>query len=860
MASYNTDIERLNYYEGEYLGAADFEAEQEYHRDMRRRHNLGPHIFGIVSGLDVAQVPNQLTTPAGLSEVNVYIQPGMAIDGFGREIVALAPTMLTQDIFAPYYSPNPNAPAQQMYLWISYNQMMLDPPSDACTAMNQPNAFGRVQEGFSLTVTLSSTGPTDDQIVINGVSMPPPQAYPPSPPPGAIVLPPDDSVPYQEFSTDDRSVDWYVPIGCVLWDPHNMVFVQQPNSACAANRQYVGVVASEILAPSSTLTIQERFAPAPLPTDTANPLSSGVAVTVVGSLTVDLLLNGVQQALIGGTYNPSNTTPLSPLTIIAAGTNEELIQFRNPAGQEKWLICENPNGNNPGLNIAEIASGGSAPGSSRLFIQTGGNVGIGTTSPQQNLSVNAGLNIDQAAQNSGKLSPGLSFGSNSGAGIASNQSGGGTNPNGLDFYTGGSAKMSVASNGFIGIGTASPATSLDVATGLLHVGGNTGTTPSVTAQGAYVGWNAMTGGTGETDFINNQGLGSGGFAFMNTPAAGNSLSTLMFLTGTGSLGIGTQNPSARLDVANGVLHVAGSTNPATTAQGAYLGWNALTGGTGETDFINNQGLGSGGFAFMNTPPSGSPRTTLLVITGAGSVGIGTSTPANTLDVRGAASTSGAFACGDNITVSGARTYLTGEDGAGNHWIMGGGTVEGKNNALALSYHGGSNKGTLTLGSNWTLVASQKVGYLADRFVNRGSRQFERGDVVVLHHSHAPHYASDTRVPLPEVQLTDKEADTCVCGIVDDPIANPSALGDVDLKALDGATVGIMVTVGAYAHCKVDADIAPIAVGDLLTTSPSRGYAQKLDSGAPAHPGAIIGKALAARKKGKGIVPVLVSHQ
>ena len=46
-----TDIERLNYYEGEFLGATDFQAEQEYHRDMRRRHNVGQHTWGIVSGL-----------------------------------------------------------------------------------------------------------------------------------------------------------------------------------------------------------------------------------------------------------------------------------------------------------------------------------------------------------------------------------------------------------------------------------------------------------------------------------------------------------------------------------------------------------------------------------------------------------------------------------------------------------------------------------------------------------------------------------------------------------------------------------------------------------------------------------------
>ncbi|MEI8129891.1 MAG: hypothetical protein WCG55_00085 [bacterium] len=42
-----------------------------------------------------------------------------------------------------------------------------------------------------------------------------------------------------------------------------------------------------------------------------------------------------------------------------------------------------------------------------------------------------------------------------------------------------------------------------------------------------------------------------------------------------------------------------------TSQGAWIGWNNLTGGTGETDFINSKGEGKGGFAFMNGG-NGSP--------------------------------------------------------------------------------------------------------------------------------------------------------------------------------------------------------------------------------------------------------------
>ena len=89
----------------------------------------------------------------------------------------------------------------------------------------------------------------------------------------------------------------------------------------------------------------------------------------------------------------------------------------------------------------------------------------------------------------------------------------------------------------------------------------------------------------------------------------------------------------------GYAHFSGNTNPTTAAQGAYIGWNALTGGAGETDFINNQGGGSGGFAFMNTPNAGTPRTTLVTITGGGNVGIGTTTPGYPLDVESQITTS-----------------------------------------------------------------------------------------------------------------------------------------------------------------------------------------------------------------------------
>jgi len=61
------------------------------------------------------------------------------------------------------------------------------------------------------------------------------------------------------------------------------------------------------------------------------------------------------------------------------------------------------------------------------------------------------------------------------------------------------------------------------------------------------------------------------------------------------------------------------------------------------------------------------------------------------------------------------------------------------------------------------------------------------------------------------------------------------------------------------YCKVDAQNAPIEVGDLLTTSDSRGHAMKVTDPLRAF-GAVIGKALKPLAQGRGLIPVLVALQ
>jgi hypothetical protein len=170
-----------------------------------------------------------------------------------------------------------------------------------------------------------------------------------------------------------------------------------------------------------------------------------------------------------------------------------------------------------------------------------------------------------------------------------------------------------------------------------------------------------------------------------------------------------------------------------------------------------------------------------------------------------------------------------------------------------------------------LVGGAKGGYVMDRFVNRLGETLEAGDVVVIGGGTVGYYGPGDSIPVPEVDLAVRVYDTRVCGIVcevhgevaedgaEPRIFTSTERADMNLSQVAPGQIGHMVTLGAYAFCKVDANIAPVVAGDLLTTSPTRGHAQKvLDRGQAI--GAIVGKALAGLERGRGTVPVMVMLQ
>ena len=297
-----------------------------------------------------------------------------------------------------------------------------------------------------------------------------------------------------------------------------------------------------------------------------------------------------------------------------------------------------------------------ANGSSQLAITDQGNVGIGLTNPTFPLTFAATLGD--------KL--GLSGAANYGIGLQANlvQIHGAAAADDIAFGHGTSAALTETvrfkGNGNVGIGTSSPVTRLDV-NGVIGV--FDGGTKSRNA-GLQTENNGQIFNVGVNDSSNNRFGGAytsaeqGGFLRLDTrsgqnlfqfhsraAAATTTPAEIVSITSAGNVGIGRTAPAAKLDVNGAIaatslatsgslagtnLRVSGQAS--THAHGTWLEWDAATGAAS----LLNQRTGYNGGIIFGEVNSGTTVTEQMRITAAGSVGIGTNSPATTLDVRSAA--------------------------------------------------------------------------------------------------------------------------------------------------------------------------------------------------------------------------------
>lgn len=141
----STKIERLLYYERQYLRSFDFVAEQNYHLEMRRRLNLALHLWGIVVGLDVQKVEPPVP---GVPD-QFFISPGMAIDAYGREIFLFAPYILSEE---DVLNNHINA-AGQYSLWIAYRRESATPPEAGYRVCDITDQYTRWRESYQIIIS-----------------------------------------------------------------------------------------------------------------------------------------------------------------------------------------------------------------------------------------------------------------------------------------------------------------------------------------------------------------------------------------------------------------------------------------------------------------------------------------------------------------------------------------------------------------------------------------------------------------------------------------------------------------------------------------------------------------------------------
>ncbi len=192
-------------------------------------------------------------------------------------------------------------------------------------------------------------------------------------------------------------------------------------------------------------------------------------------------------------FSVSGTGPISTGLFTGLG-----LQFYNTSGE--GAILSSVNDANSSLTFYTKAGPG-YPVAKQMKIDRYGVVMI----DQQN--VNNGVLNDGTTNGAG-----LTFGLNSGEGIASQRTPG-VNKNGLDFYTGSSRQMSILSNGNIGMGVTNPTTALQVngtvkATAFAGDGGGlatlnalaltSGTVPNTELAGFKVNNSTVAGGQGNS--------------------------------------------------------------------------------------------------------------------------------------------------------------------------------------------------------------------------------------------------------------------------------------------------------------------------------------------------------------------------
>jgi hypothetical protein len=131
---------RVNYFDRQFLRAADLQAEQAYGLDRRRRHNRLLHGPGVAEGLQVS---------GNVGDPFVTVSPGTAYDASGQEIVLAA----SQQV------PVSSVSGGTAFITIAYGEQQSDPSAD-------PGSVGSTRISEMPALAAGASSPTSPNITL----------------------------------------------------------------------------------------------------------------------------------------------------------------------------------------------------------------------------------------------------------------------------------------------------------------------------------------------------------------------------------------------------------------------------------------------------------------------------------------------------------------------------------------------------------------------------------------------------------------------------------------------------------------------------------------------------------------------
>ena len=220
-----SSIRRVQYFERQYLRTQDFTDEQAYHVAMRRRHNIAHHSWGIVYGLQL-----EYDTAASV----FIVHPGMAIDGYGRELILAK----NYDILVNEFALRDRS---TLDVWLRYERKAVSPAPSGYGASGRHGETPHYRWQELAIVTLTPAAFDSDRRKPEGVAA------------GDLDFSPNRMPP------DEPTLEWPVYLGQIRRD---LADAENPYKVDLRGRPYAGLVGEAIRAPSGRALVQLGTDPA----------------------------------------------------------------------------------------------------------------------------------------------------------------------------------------------------------------------------------------------------------------------------------------------------------------------------------------------------------------------------------------------------------------------------------------------------------------------------------------------------------------------------------------------------------------------------------------------------------------------